>query len=81
MKTWFQFGDPVCRLPSCPGDLCPSRFDCSAVKRADCQRLVQDYHNQLADEGEDRQVQRHQVMLMLLCCSMFLVSICEFFQD
>ena len=62
------------RLPPCPGDLCPSRFECSAVRRSECQRLVQDHHNQLTEDEEDRQIQRHQVALMLLSCSMFLVS-------
>lgn len=65
-------GSSSVRLNSCSGDLCPSRFECSAVRRTDCHRLVQDYHNQLVEEQEDRQIQRHQVALMLLCCSMFL---------
>ncbi|XP_026292072.2 integral membrane protein GPR155 isoform X1 [Frankliniella occidentalis] len=70
-------GGSTSRLPPCPGDLCPSRFECSAVRRADCNRLIQDYHKQLAEEEEDRQVQRHQVALMMMCCSMFLgMAVC-----
>lgn len=70
-------GPNTARLPPCPGDMCPSRFECSAVRRSDCLKLVQDYHNQLAEEQEDRQIQRHQVVLMILSCSMFLgMAVC-----
>ena len=60
------------RIPPCPGDLCPARFECSSARRAICHSLVEEYHTAVADE-EDQQTQRHQVALLILCCSMFLV--------
>ena len=63
-----------------PGDVCPARFGCPSTQRDQCHSMVKRYHieetlEEEQDNEEDRQTLRHLVLLILLACSMFVVSI------
>jgi hypothetical protein len=71
--------------PTAPesGGLCPTQFDCAGTSRENCQSLVQRYQEQSQyelepleyDESADpHQILKHTVLLILLLCSMFVVS-------
>lgn len=63
--------------------LCSSQYSCSGPSRQNCKSLVEKY-NQQADEGlepleiepdvDEHQTLKHIVLLILLLCSMFVVS-------
>jgi hypothetical protein len=64
---------------SSPGVICPARFGCPSARQDQCRNVVKHYHTQEAieeeqDSDEDRQTLRHIVLLILLACSMFVVS-------
>lgn len=63
--------------------LCPSKFGCQGPQREQCSEIVQHYHEQVngdmevieeEPESHDPQILRHIVLLILLLCSMFVVS-------
>lgn len=64
------------------GNLCPTNFDCAGSSRENCQTLVQRYQEQSQYELEPLEVEetdvyqtlKHTVLLVLLLCSMFVVS-------
>lgn len=67
--------------------MCPSRFNCPSGSRGECQGIIQQYREQIDDdlelieeepESHDPQILRHIVLLILLLCSMFVVSISFF---
>ncbi|GLH10934.1 Integral membrane protein GPR155 [Gryllus bimaculatus] len=56
------------------GDLCPTQFSCPSSIREQCHTRVDQYHIQSEaseEPEEDQQVLQHQVLLLLLACSMF----------
>lgn len=66
-----------------PTGLCPTRFGCQGPTRAQCHGLLKRYEEQIDDsdneieedqEAVDPQLTRHIILLILLLCSMFVVS-------
>lgn len=58
-------------------DLCSSSFACSGQSRQQCQEIVRDYRQQqqaFLEFYNDIQSVRHTAYLILLICSMFVVS-------
>lgn len=60
-------------------ELCSSSYACSGPSRQQCQDLVNDYHQrqqlEFAEFYHSIQSFRHTVLLILLLCSMFVVSV------
>lgn len=63
--------------------LCPTRYGCYGPRREQCQGIIEQYQRQIDDdielieeepESHDPQILRHIVLLILLLCSMFVVS-------
>lgn len=70
-------------LPENDSRTCPSRFGCQNTKRQQCQGVMMQYQQQIDDdlelieeepESHEPQLLRHTVLLILLLCSMFVVS-------
>lgn len=59
-------------------DMCSSSFSCSGQSRQQCQEIVRDYRQQqqaaFLEFYNDIQSVRHTAFLILLICSMFVVS-------
>lgn len=59
-------------------DMCSSSFSCSGPSRQQCQEIVRDYRQQqqaaFLEFYNDIQSVRHTAFLILLICSMFVVS-------
>lgn len=69
-------------------DLCSSQFNCNGTDQQSCQTLIKNYHEQSQNGLEplefdtnidDHQTLRHTVLLILLLCSMFVVSNFNYF--
>lgn len=77
--------EDLCKLNSTDkdirsNDLCNSSYPCSGSSRQHCQELVRDYHQQqqqleFQEFYNNIQSLRHTVVLILLLCSMFVVSV------
>lgn len=78
------------RLHPAPGGLCPTRFGCQGPARDQCQGILQQYQDQQTGDSDvetleedmdshDPQTFRHIVLLILLLCSMFVVSNFKYF--
>lgn len=64
-------------------EMCSSSFGCSGQSRQHCQELVRDYrqqqHFEFLEFYNSTQSLRHTVLLILLLCSMFVVSLINTF--
>lgn len=71
-------------LPASDNDgLCPSRYGCHGPKRQQCHGIVRQYQEQIDNdleyieeepESHEPQIVRHTVLLIMLLCSVFVVS-------
>lgn len=66
-----------------PNRFCSLQFNCDGVSRQNCQSLIQNYQSMTSiglepieypENIDEHQTMRHIVLLILLLCSMFVVS-------
>lgn len=62
------------------GDLCSSKFHCTEAQRETCELTVKEYNEHITSEelddsevGNDQQILRHVVLLLLIVTSLFVV--------
>lgn len=71
------------------GGLCSSTFNCNGSARQTCEHLIREYHRHQAGQGlleplelpenvDEHQTMKHIVLLILLLCAMFVVSLMNF---
>lgn len=77
---------PIVDIEDLNDSMCPSRFGCQGQKRQECHGIVRQYEEQIDNdleyieedpESHEPQFLRHTVLLILLLCSMFVVSVRE----